>query len=248
MNKSVKRVLWGLGSLVGLVVVALIVLVLLMMPALRGMQLVETGEVCPGVGVYALKDSHVNLYLVRSDSGLVAIDAGNSVQGVSQGLAELDVDPAQVKAVFLTHSDADHSGGLSLFPNAQVYLARAEGAILSGETARFWIFKAKRDFPHTPLEDDQVVDLGGVSVRTILTPGHMPGAMCYVVNDSLLFTGDTVGLKDGQATPFVHWFNRDTDQQKTSISRLVGLEGVRYIFTGHHGMSDRYDQVFTAWR
>lgn len=246
MSKTVKRVLWGLGSVLGLVVVGVIVLVLLMMPAMRRMHPVETGEVCPGV--YALKDANVNLYLVRGDSGLVAIDAGNSVQGVEKAFGALSLDPAQVKAVFLTHGDADHTGGLSLFPNAQVYLARAEEAVLNGETARFWIFKAEHDLPHLPLEDGQIVDLPGVSVRTILTPGHTPGALCYVVNDSLLFVGDTMGLKDGQATPFVRWFNKDTDQQKVSISRLVGLEGVRYVFTGHHGMSDRVDQVFEGWR
>ncbi len=43
------------------------------------------------------------------------------------------------------------------------------------------------------LEDDAVLEVGRLRVRTIATPGHTPGSMCFAVEGTpLLLTGDTL--------------------------------------------------------
>ena len=43
------------------------------------------------------------------------------------------------------------------------------------------------------LEDDTVLHVGDVRVRTIATPGHTPGSMCFAVESTpVLLTGDTL--------------------------------------------------------
>jgi glyoxylase-like metal-dependent hydrolase (beta-lactamase superfamily II) len=43
------------------------------------------------------------------------------------------------------------------------------------------------------LEPDTVIEVGRTRLRTILTPGHTPGSMCFVVEGSpILFSGDTL--------------------------------------------------------
>jgi glyoxylase-like metal-dependent hydrolase (beta-lactamase superfamily II) len=43
------------------------------------------------------------------------------------------------------------------------------------------------------LEDDEVISVGQLRVRTIHTPGHTPGSMCYRLEGSpVLFSGDTL--------------------------------------------------------
>jgi glyoxylase-like metal-dependent hydrolase (beta-lactamase superfamily II) len=43
------------------------------------------------------------------------------------------------------------------------------------------------------LEDESVVEVGRLRLRTILTPGHTPGSMCFHLEGSpVLFSGDTL--------------------------------------------------------
>jgi glyoxylase-like metal-dependent hydrolase (beta-lactamase superfamily II) len=43
------------------------------------------------------------------------------------------------------------------------------------------------------LDDDDVVSVGRLRLRTIATPGHTPGSMCFQVEDKpILFSGDTL--------------------------------------------------------
>jgi glyoxylase-like metal-dependent hydrolase (beta-lactamase superfamily II) len=43
------------------------------------------------------------------------------------------------------------------------------------------------------IEDDSVVSVGRLRLRTIHTPGHTPGSMCFLVEGKpLLFSGDTL--------------------------------------------------------
>ena len=43
------------------------------------------------------------------------------------------------------------------------------------------------------LEDDSVIEVGDLRLRTIATPGHTPGSLCFLLEGTaLLFSGDTL--------------------------------------------------------
>jgi glyoxylase-like metal-dependent hydrolase (beta-lactamase superfamily II) len=53
------------------------------------------------------------------------------------------------------------------------------------------------------IDDDSVIEVGRLRLRTILTPGHTPGSMCFVVEGSpVLFSGDTLFPGGPGATKF----------------------------------------------
>ncbi len=246
MKKIVKRTLRVAGILLVPVVLFLGIRIYRTVNEVRKMTPVETGEPVPGV--YSVKDKMVNLFLVKGAAGYIAFDSGHGPGGVRKELRKLNIDTAGVAAVFLTHADGDHTGGLPLFPNAAVYMANEEEQMVDGRTARFFIFKNSLKRRHAPLNDNQTVEVDGLKVTAILTPGHTPGSMCYLVDGRLLFTGDSMRLRDGKADIFSKTINMDSDIQRYSLKKLARLHGVQAVFTAHFGYTDSFDRAFEGFR
>ncbi len=213
---------------------------------IKKMSSIETREVVRDV--FAIQDGFVNLFLVKNGSTYIAIDAGRNLDHIQKELNLLHINPESVVAVFLTHSDVDHIAGLKLFKNARIYLSREEEQMITGQTARFLFMKNKLNYVHELVEDNQVFNVSGIKVKGILAPGHTPGSMCYLVNNTYLFTGDSMGIKNGKIIEFNKIFNMDTQTQEKSLKKLADLPGVEYLFTAHYGFTDEFQRAFGNWK
>ncbi len=80
--------------------------------------------------LFVVQDGFVNIFLIKDNGKYVAIDAGINADRIRQEMASLKIDPDDVKAVLLTHSDIDHVAGIGAFPKAEVFLPEAEVAML----------------------------------------------------------------------------------------------------------------------
>jgi hydroxyacylglutathione hydrolase len=236
---------------IGMALGAVLVLLILMVGWYLSKMYLETREMMPSAtqeitsGVYAVKDSIVNLFLIKGNDGYIAVDAGNSLEQVRQEMQKLSIDPQKVVAVFLTHTDMDHVAALSLFTNARIFISKAEEQMINGETPRFVVINNKKIAHYELLDDDQIIDVSGLKVRGIATPGHTPGAMCYLINDAYLFVGDTMSLKDGRADLFNEFFNMDSETERKSIRKLAALQNLKYIFTAHYGFTVDAGKAFS---
>ena len=89
----------------------------------------------------------------------------------------------RIDAVLVTHTHLDHS------PAATAIAAKA-GARLLGRIAG----GGKQDSTFQPtrvLEDGDAIDVDGVTLRALHTPGHASNHLCYLLaSTGLLFTGD----------------------------------------------------------
>ena len=229
-----KPLRWLTGMAVFLAVL-FILFIIVSVSAKRKMTPVDTGKLTGDV--YAVKDKFVNMYLISDGSDYIAIDAGISNGRIRDQLNKLDIDPDRVKAVFLTHTDPDHAGALSLFKNAEVYMHEDEEKMINGEIGRVLWFRNKIDATDYILLNDYAVMIGDLRIEPVSTPGHTAGLTCYRVNDIYLFTGDAVSLKDGVISLFPKYINKNPRMAIKSIDNITGLDGVKYIFTGHHGYS-----------
>ena len=108
--------------------------------------------------------------------------------------------------------------------------------------------KNKLKKPYTLLDDGQTISIAGFTIKGILTPGHTPGSMNYIVDDSCIFTGDNLSLKNGVARQFTEFFNMDTKMQLQSLPKLSDIPSIKYVFTAHHGFSNDYRKVFENFR
>jgi hydroxyacylglutathione hydrolase len=241
-----KKTLIILGLVLALIIILAGTYLLVMKSVMNRMKPVETGHVTGNI--FAIKDSYVNVYLVRADSGYIMIDAGNSQKKIEKGLAELKIAREDISALFLTHTDGDHVASIPLFPHAQIFLSSLEEQLINGETPRFVFFgnNIKRE-DYELLEDGQELSFAGVLIKGISTPGHTAGSMCYLVDGKYLFTGDVLKLINGKVEEFHHFINMNTETDIKSIEKLGKLEGVEYILTAHYGVSNDFKEAFSDW-
>jgi N-acyl homoserine lactone hydrolase len=128
-------------------------------------------------------------------------------QAVSAQLRALDIEPAEVKVVVMTHLHSDHASGIAEFPESTFVVSSAEwqAAGSSGRLKGYW----PRQFDHafewrtldfeSPDADSfatfgRAFDLfGDGSVRLVFTPGHTAGHLSVVLrlrDRNVLLTGD----------------------------------------------------------
>jgi glyoxylase-like metal-dependent hydrolase (beta-lactamase superfamily II) len=104
------------------------------------------------------------------------------------------------------------------------------------------------DRPLHLLDDGQILQLGDIRVTALHTPGHTPGSMSYLVNERMLFTGDTLSLRGGWVAPFVRMINMEHTAQLASIHKLATLEDVEILCTGHSGYTTEWTRAISSWR
>jgi glyoxylase-like metal-dependent hydrolase (beta-lactamase superfamily II) len=119
-----------------------------------------------------------NVYVVRckATGDAVLVDAANEHEQLLELCRTLGV-----RSVIETHGHWDHIQAVPQLRDAgyDVAVTAADAAMLPSYDSL--------------LEDDHVLEVGRLRLRTILTPGHTPGSMCFSIEGSpVLLSGDTL--------------------------------------------------------
>jgi len=235
MNKIFKRTLWGIGILLGLVIIAATVFVINFILATRAMTPAETSAI--NDSVFVVKDRFVNAYIFKGKKSYLIVDAGFGKDNFRSELIKLGIPPDKITTILLTHTDGDHTGSIGLFTNPRIYMHKDEEQMINGQTAKMGPFKTKWKYgPYQLFNSNDTLSIDGLKVRIIHTPGHTPGSVCFVINDEYLLTGDNLVVVNGKAEHFVDKFNMNTSQQIESIKALPDLKSFKYILMAHHGI------------
>jgi glyoxylase-like metal-dependent hydrolase (beta-lactamase superfamily II) len=121
-------------------------------------------------------DNNVFVLRCRRTGTSLLVDAANE----ADRLLELSRSMG-VRSVVQTHGHWDHVQAVPALRQAgyRVAVTAADADMLPGHD--------------DILEDESVLEVGELRVRTMATPGHTPGSMCFGVDGSpLVFTGDTL--------------------------------------------------------
>ncbi|HKX37376.1 MAG TPA: MBL fold metallo-hydrolase [Burkholderiales bacterium] len=155
-----------------------------------------------------------NSYIVN---GVAIIDPGPAIDSHIEKLLEFK----GIRWILCTHTHLDHSP-------AAAALKKSLGAQVLGRPAppgQDATFK-----PDIELENGQRIDLGGISLRAIHTPGHASNHLCYLLEETkMLFTGDHV--MQG-STVVINPPDGDMRAYLRSLERLLG-EDIAIIAPGH---------------
>ena len=167
----------------------------------------------------------VNCYLIREADArsCVVVDPGGNANKV---LKYLDENGLTLEAILLTHGHFDHVGAvkdLAEKTGCRVYL-HADDLLLPEK------FTAGPLYYTHHYDEGDVLELAGLTIRVLHTPGHTEGSVCLLIDD-VLISGDTL---------FSHSCGRtdlpggDPDAIMQSLARLKALAGDYRVLPGHN--------------
>ena len=239
MNKILKRILIITGIIIAALTLTFGGMYLYIHSLTSKFTPMETGRVVDNI--FAVRDDFANMFIIQDSTQYIVIDCAINQTTVSEQMKRLSINPNEVIAVFLTHTDGDHVGALRLFDKAQVYMSRQEEQMINGKKSKFlWFGNSISRTNYTLLEDRETVQIGNLKIESFLAPGHTSGMTAYLVNDKYLFTGDILSLKDSKIAPIPAFFNMDNAQAIKSMDIIRHIPAAEYIFTAHWGYTDDY--------
>jgi glyoxylase-like metal-dependent hydrolase (beta-lactamase superfamily II) len=209
--------------------------------------------------VACVREWIANIFFYTKNGKTVMIDAGYNYGRLREKMSWLDIDPASISEIFITHQDTDHVGALErdsdlLFKDATIYIGEIENRYLTGEVRRkvfhgaYRLPMVKADNPKRLLKDGEIVNIGDIRIECILVPGHTWGHMVYLIDDEYLFTGDTIWFGADGGYSFISTLAEDNRLALRSLETLEkdlrSREKPVKIITGHTGWTDDLDFAF----
>jgi len=135
-------------------------------------------------------------------------------------LAAAAQESVRIVRVLETHTHADHVSGHGRF-------ALEHGIPVSMHPV------ADPEFAFDPLEDQQSLQVGGVAIRVLHTPGHRPEHCAFVVDERLVLTGDSLFVGDAARPDLAVDAREGAEGLFHSLQRLTQLPDAYEVYPGH---------------
>ncbi|NRQ35387.1 MBL fold metallo-hydrolase [Nonomuraea sp. NN258] len=165
-----------------------------------------------------------NVWLIGDAREVVVVDAAHDAEAIAERAGG-----RTVKAIVCTHAHNDHI-------NAAARLSELTGApiLLHPDDQVLWAQHYGPEVTYRPLADGEKIEVGGITLRVLHTPGHAPGAVClYGPELGALFSGDTL-FNGGPGATGRSYSSFDTIIESIT-AKLLTLPGETVVHTGHGG-------------
>ncbi len=242
------------------------------------MKPVDLGSGISLIDVFDLgKEKRTGTYVIHEEElTLIETSASPSIPYLLKGLEALEIDPAEIKYIIVTHIHLDHAGGAGLLlekcPNAQIVVhpkgkrhLADPSRLIQGARAVYGeqfdeLFHPILPIPEDRLivkEDGETLQIGQHRILTFIdTPGHANHH--FSIHDPSsggMFTGDTVGVYYTELlSESLEFYLPSTSPNQfnpqamlAAADRMESLH-IDRIYFGHYGMSENPGLVFKQLR
>ena len=139
--------------------------------------------------IYYVGGADLTSYLIETPRGLILLDGGTAslAPTIQKNIEQLGFKAADIHILLNSHAHTDHAGGLMYFKHlsgARMIASEGDRPLLE-RWAHDPQFGDRAGFPAVVVDqiihDGEIVDLGGVKLRAVLTAGHTPGCTTWTM-------------------------------------------------------------------
>ena len=181
-----------------------------------------------------------NVYIVDDGAGCFVVDPTCDADRIVEAL-----DGRKPEAIVLTHGHWDHTGAageLRETYGAPIVASAVEAPYITGDASFGVHSKLATPCPvDRTVEDGDVVEVGSMQWKVIVTPGHTPGSMCLYLKPAegqegapMLISGDTLFNGAHGRTDFQESI---PEAMTASLKRLAELPDDTIVLTGHENLT-----------
>lgn len=176
------------------------------------------------VNLLTLGAYQTNCYVFHADdsSKCCVVDPGYEPDFILESLENLGLS---LEAILLTHGHFDHVGAvrqLAADTGCEVYICGEDLALPTQLTAGPLYYTKT-------YADGDTLQLAGLEITVIHTPGHTPGSVCLLC-ETTLFSGDTLFAGSCGRTDLP---GGDWATIQASLKKLAGYEANLWVLPGH---------------
>lgn len=130
----------------------------------------------------AIGSYQTNCYIFGNEQTkeVAVIDAGENIEELIEYIKEKEY---KVQEILITHGHFDHTDGIAELKDstgANVYICEQDANMLKNT-------ECIGEF----IKDGDIIEIGGMDLQVIHTPGHTQGGVCFFY-ENILFAGDTL--------------------------------------------------------
>ena len=169
-------------------------------------------------------------YMMISNDEAIVVDASLPIEIYHDVLIK---EKLILKHVIETHIHADH-------------LSRSKQIADSNKVTLHLPVPNKVDFDFVPVTGSTVFQIGNISIKAIPTPGHTPESTCYLIDDKVLLTGDTLFI-NGVGRPDLKANDVEVIERSKmlyqSLQKLLTLNDNIIVLPAHTGQPVEFDHT-----
>jgi metallo-beta-lactamase class B len=166
--------------------------------------------------IHYVGTSELAAFLITTPAGHALIDGGlpESAPLIERSIRQLGFKVEDVELLLTTQAHFDHVGSLAALQKAsggKVMVMAGDAALVEAGGKGDYLFGDSQQFPAVKvdrvLQDGDIVNLGGITLKAVLTPGHTKGCTTWTTEIAdggrtlkVAFAGST-GVNPGTVLP-----------------------------------------------